>query len=94
MWVCEDRCLRQKHHGQYLVILPTQCCELKRAEYVVVYLPGSEQTTPSLLRTAIKIEGEVWQAVTRINIIRMDITRINITAIITNNIIYTDAVMT
>ena len=50
---------------------------------MVVYLPGSEQTIPSLLRMVIKKEGEVWQAVTRINI-----TRINITAIITNNNIY------
>ena len=51
---------------------------------MVVYLPGSEQTTPSLLRMVIMKEGEVWQAVTRINII----------AVITNNNIDTDAVMT
>ena len=50
---------------------------------MVVYLAVSEQTTPSLTRMVIKKEGEVWQAVTRINI-----TRINITAIVitTNNI--------
>ena len=51
---------------------------------MIVYLPGREHTTPSLPRMVIKIEGEVWQAVTRINT-----TRINITAIIiTNNNIH------
>ena len=50
---------------------------------MVVHLPGSEQTTPSLPRMVIKEEDGVLQDVTRINIIR-----INITAIITNNNIY------
>ena len=72
MRVCEDRCLRQKHHVQYVVILLTQRCELERAEYCGLYLPGSEQTTLSLLRMVIKIEGEVWQAVARINITRIN----------------------